>query len=133
MAFPRVRFPGIVVTISPLIDPKTRMMRATVELCPRHIHPESEQALRPGMFASIMIVTDRLQERLLVPREALLIRDLRSLVFTAEKGRAKWHYVEVGEENLEYVEIRAGIIEGDTVLVEGHHALAHDAEIVLKE
>ncbi len=134
MAFPRIRFSGTVRTVSPLIDLKSRMMRATVELSLlRAARNAPPLLLRPGMFASVLIETERLEGRLLVPREALLVRDLRQLVFTMENGLAKWHYVETGEENQEFVEIRSGLSEGDTVIVEGHHALAHDARVFVKE
>ncbi|RPH37939.1 efflux RND transporter periplasmic adaptor subunit, partial [bacterium] len=134
MAFPGERFSGTVRTVSPLIDVKTRMMKATVELAMQQIVRNAPpHLLRPGMFASVLIETDRLERRLLVPREALLMRDLRQLVFTMEKGVAKWHYVETGDENREFVEIRSGVAEGDTVIVEGHQALAHDARVFVKE
>jgi RND family efflux transporter MFP subunit len=134
MAFPGIRFPGIVRTLSPVIDVRTRMMKATVELSPEQPEPHPHRALlRPGMFASVLIETDRLKGRLLVSREALLMRDLRLLVFTMEQGLAKWHYIETGEENQEFVEVLSGIAEGDTVVVEGHQALAHDARIFVKE
>ena len=97
MAFPGMPCPGIVHAVSPVIDLKSRMMRATIELsATRGDRRASQVPLRPGMFASVLIETDRLQGRLLVPREALLVRDLRQLVFTMEHGLAKWHYVETG-------------------------------------
>jgi RND family efflux transporter MFP subunit len=134
MAYPAIQFPGIVRTISPVVDVRTRMMRVTVELCGEQPESDAHQSLLcPGMFASVLIETQRLARRLLVPREAVLMRDLRQLVFTMEHGRARWRYVETGEENRELVEIRSGIAEGDTVIVDGHHALAHGARVCIKE
>jgi RND family efflux transporter MFP subunit len=134
MAFPGRPYPGIVRAVSPVIDLKSRMMRAAVELSATRGGRRAPQVpLRPGMFATVLIETDRLHGRLLVPREALLTRDLRPLVFTLEHGRAKWHYVETGEENQEFVEVRSGLAEGDTVIVEGHQALAHDARVFVKD
>ncbi len=134
MAFPEARIPGIVRTVSPVIDVKTRMMRATIELYTQQAARNAPQLLlRPGMFASLSIETDRLEDRILVPCEALLVRDLRQLVFTMEHGLAKWHYVETGDQNREFVEIRSGLSERDTVIVEGQHALAHDARVFVKE
>jgi len=134
MAFPDIRLSGIVRTVSPLIDRKTHMMRTTIELCrQRGSRSHARPSLCPGMFASVLVETDRLHGRLLVPREALLVRDLRKLLFTTEEGLAKWHYVETGEENQDLIEIRSGILEGDSVIVDGHHALAHDARVCVKK
>jgi RND family efflux transporter MFP subunit len=134
VAFPGIGFQGTVRTVSPTIDPRSGMMRITAELS----QPGSRQAgsyalFRPGMYASVLIETECLEGRLLVPREALLMRDLRQLVFTARNGLAKWNYVETGDENRELIEIRSGISEGDTVLVEGHQMLAHDARVDVQD
>jgi RND family efflux transporter MFP subunit len=134
MAFPAMPFAGCVRAVSPVIDLKSRMMRATIEVSvPQADMNIPQLLLRPGMYATVLIETDRVQGRLLVPREALLVRDLRQLVFTMEHGLAKWHYVETGEENKELVEIRSGLSDGDTVIVEGHQALAHDARVFVKD
>jgi len=134
MAFPGIQFSGTVRTISPVIDVRTQMMRGTVEFAGGYPGSNARLALvRPGMFATVRIETERFDQRLLVPREAVLVRDLRSLVFTMERGLAKWHYVETGEENQDCLEVKSGIAEGDTVIVDGHHALAHDARVYVKE
>ncbi len=50
-------------------------------------------------------------------------------------GLAKWRYVNLGEENGTHVEILAegpekGTVEqGEIVLVDGHHYLAHDSPV----
>jgi multidrug efflux pump subunit AcrA (membrane-fusion protein) len=81
------------------------------------------------MFATVKLETDILKNRLLVPKEALLMRDQRALVFVAQEGLAKWHYVDVGEGNEEFIEIGSGIVAGDTVIVDGHYTLAHDVRV----
>ena len=45
------------------------------------------------------------KDRLLVPKDAILIRDQRKLLFIVRDGLAKWCYVETGLENEKYVEI----------------------------
>jgi membrane fusion protein (multidrug efflux system) len=50
-------------------------------------------------------------------------------VFVAQQGLAKWHYVDVEDENDQFIAIRSGIEPGDTVIVDGHYTLAHDARI----
>jgi len=64
-----------------------------------------------------------------VPREALLNRNERDLVFVVQNGLAKWRYVDIGVGNSEYVEILNGVQPGDSVIVEGHYSLGHDVKV----
>lgn len=128
--FPGKEFEGSVLHMNPLVDPKTKTMKVTIALRDERRHTADPRPfLRPGMFATVQIDTDVRTHRLLVPRSALLVRDQRPLVFTVERGRAKWHYVETGEANDELIEIRSGLSPGDTVIVDGHYTLAHDAPV----
>lgn len=125
VALPDQTLNGVVRQVNPIVDSKTRTMRVTIELSDGVKAP----MLKPGMYAIVEIATRVLKDRLLVPREALLVRDQRNLVFRTENGHAKWCYVEVGEQNEQYIEIRSGIAAGDTIIVDGHYTLAHDARI----
>ncbi len=66
-----------------------------------------------------------------VPRSAVVMRDNRPVVFVAQNGLAKWHYVGIGAENEDFYQITEGIAAGDSVIVEGNYNLAHDARIVV--
>jgi hypothetical protein len=73
-----------------------------------------------------------------VPREAVLMRDGRPLVFKVEGDRAKWLYVELGESNDHLVEITSVLQGGaldpdDRVVVSDHLTLAHDAKIKVRK
>ena len=130
VGLPGKEFTGTVLHLNPLVDTKAKTMKVTIALREgRRQAGRSSSFLRPGMFATVHIETDVLTHRLLVPRAALLIRDGRSLVFIVERGIAKWHYVETGSSNDELLEIRSGIATGDTVIVDGHYTLAHDAPV----
>jgi len=89
------------------------------------------------MFARALIAGERFEDRLLVPREAILTRDERPLLFKVEDNRAKWLYVELGESNDDMVAItgvlQGGTLEpGDRVIVSDHLTLAHDAKIKVR-
>lgn len=120
------RFEGNVYTISPLIDPETRTARVTVAI------PNPDGMIKAGMFASVEIVTNSITDALVVPREAVLVRDQRELVFRIENNVAKWHYVTTGRRNPEYIQILDGISGGDTVAVGNHYTLAHDARVRIR-
>lgn len=114
---------GKVVQINPIVDSETKTSRVTVEII------DKDHNIKPGMFAYINIETEILKNRILIPRAALLVRDRRNLVFIVEDDLAKWHYVTIGDQNEDYIEIIDGVKPGDQVIVEGHFNLAHDSRI----
>jgi RND family efflux transporter MFP subunit len=94
--------------------------------------------MRPGMFARALIAGERYEGRLLIPREAVLMRDARPLVFKVEGDRAKWLYVELGVSNDHLVEVTSVLQGGtldadDRVVVSDHLTLAHDAKIKVRK
>ncbi len=114
---------GVVHTVNPRIDPKTGAGRVTVAV------PNPEGRLLAGMFAYVALETRTLPDRLVVPAEAVLVRQGRDLVFVIRNGRAQWTYVTTGPRSGDHVVLLDGVAPGDTVAVSGHHALAHDAPV----
>lgn len=118
---------GTVWTVNPQVSPESGTGRVTVSV------PNPERRLVSGLYANVWLETERLQDRLVVPDEAVLVRQGRDLVFVVEKGRAQWVYVDLGARSGDYVEITKGVAPGDTVAVDGHFALAHDAPVRVDE
>lgn len=116
-------FEGRVWAVNPQVDPESGTGRVVVSI------PNPEGRLVSGLYANVWLETRRLEGRLVVPEDAVLVRQGRDLVFVVEDGRAQWTYVEVGARSGERVEIRGGIAPGDTVATGGHFALAHDAPV----
>ena len=128
-AAPDLRVPGRVAAVLPLIDSTTRAGRALIRL-------RSNGVLRPGMYADVRLESTRLPNRVVVPSAAVIEREGRPLVFVVKDGRAQWTYVQPGRSNGLETEIlpdsSTGVIpvsDGDTVLVEGHLTLTHDAPV----
>lgn len=125
---PGKEFAGKVLHMNPLVDAAAKTMKVTIELRDDPHHGPSLR-LRPGMFATVHIETDVVPGQVLIPRAAVLVRDGRPLVFVVENGRAQWRYVETGATNDEHAVIRSGVRPGDSVIVDGHYTLAHDAPV----
>ncbi|MCA9754746.1 MAG: efflux RND transporter periplasmic adaptor subunit [Candidatus Eisenbacteria bacterium] len=125
-ALPGESFVGEIEALGPEIDPETGTGRAYVEL------DNPDHRIRPGMYAEVLLEAGSYPDRISVPREALLERDRKLLVFRAKAGRAEWTYVETGLETDDRVELLSGVAPGDSVLVEGHLTLAHGAPIKAK-
>lgn len=121
-----------VLAVLPLVDTTTRSGRALVRVT------TGDGVLRPGMYADVEIEATRLSDRVIVPAAAIIERDGRPLVFRYHAGRAEWVYVTPGRSNGRETEIlpdsamgRPAVAAGDTVLVEGHITLTHDALVRL--
>ncbi len=127
----RVRIPalgdtvifGNVVAVNPQLEENKGTGRVSVVL------PNPSTQLMSGLFAYVQLETRSIANTLFVPSSALLVRQARDLVFVVESGRAKWTYVTVGARSGDFVQIVDGIEPGDTVAVDGHFALAHDAQV----
>ncbi|HSM04727.1 MAG TPA: efflux RND transporter periplasmic adaptor subunit [Longimicrobiales bacterium] len=137
-AFPGETFDGRIETINPVVDPEQRTGRVTVLLS----NPAGR--IKPGMYAEVSLDAESFPDRILVPRGAILERGegtRRTMLFVYEgdedRGLAKWRYVQTGRESDLWVEIvpsEEGTVEpGETVLVDGHHYLAHDTPVRLVE
>lgn len=125
-------FPGGVLAVLPVVDTATRAGRALVRVRAR------DGELRPGMYADVELEASRLRDRVIVPAPAIIERDGRPLVFRYFRGKAEWVYVTPGRSNGRESEIlpdsasaRTAVEPGDTVLVEGHLTLTHDAPVRL--
>jgi membrane fusion protein (multidrug efflux system) len=124
---------GTISAILPLVDSITRAGRAVVR-----VPPAAAAALRPGMYADVKLESSRLANRILVPTRAVIEREGRPLVFVVRNGRAQWTYVTPGLTNGTDTEIlpdsvsgQIPVAVGDTVLIEGHLTLTHDAPVRL--
>jgi len=122
---------GQIGVISPQFDRSTRTCDVLLRV------DNTDGRVRPGMFVRAIIAGETLEDRLLVPREAILTRDGRPLLFKVQDDRAAWLYVELGRQNDSLVEIKqvlqgGSLAEGDRVVVSNHLTLSHDAKIDVK-
>jgi RND family efflux transporter MFP subunit len=118
--------------MSPRIDPESR----TCDLLIRFKNPDGR--VRPGMFVRASIAGTIYPERLQVPREAILTRDGRPLLFKIDDDTAKWVYVQLGTTNDRMVEIQkilqGGPLEpGTLVVVSDHLTLTHNAKVKVRD
>ncbi|MCA9758507.1 MAG: efflux RND transporter periplasmic adaptor subunit [Candidatus Eisenbacteria bacterium] len=118
--------------ISPRIDSTTR----TCEVLIRYTSEDGR--VRPGMFVRASIAGQTLKDRLLVPREAILTRDGRPLLFRVDGDRSRWVYVTLGEQNDYVVEIKSvlqggPLNPGTKVVVSDHLTLTDEAKIKIRK
>ncbi|MCP3981102.1 MAG: efflux RND transporter periplasmic adaptor subunit [bacterium] len=123
---------GKVDVVSPEIDADSRTCSVLVRL------RSAKGTIKPGMFVRASIAGAILPETTLVPREAVLTRDGRPVVFRVEEKRSKWVYVQLGLRNDHMVEIKrvdqGGPLDpGTQVVVSNHLTLTHDAKVKVRK
>jgi membrane fusion protein, multidrug efflux system len=123
-----VSVPGRVVRVRPVVDPGSGTVLVTVD-----VEQQSASALRPGQFVNVDIVTETLEERIALPRTAVLVDGATPRVFLVEAGRAVEREVTLGTSQGDQVELRQGVSPGDTVVIVGQDNLRPGLPVRLME
>ncbi|WP_268034209.1 efflux RND transporter periplasmic adaptor subunit [Algoriphagus sp. PAP.12] len=111
---------GRVLGINPKVD-ENGLVQVSIRLT-------SSKDLLPGMNARAIIRAPQ-SNSLVVPKDAVVYRSGRAVVFTIENEESKWNYVEVGKDNGQEIEILEGIEPGSTVITTNNLQLAHQAPV----
>lgn len=121
LAFPDRKYTGIVTEINPMVNEQGLVM-----LKVKIVNPD--QYLLEGMNAQV-IIEKILAKQVVVPKEAVVERSGKKVVFVYENGLAKWKFVTVSHENSQDLAISEGLIGGQKVIVKGNLNLGHDAKV----
>jgi len=117
-------FTGQVDYVYPVLDPKTRTLRA------RLLFENPGERLKPNMYARVSIYGKLHPNALSIPREALIRAPDRDRVVVAlGDGKFRVHEVLTGMESGEFVEILAGIEEGDEIVTSAQFLLDSEASL----
>ena len=126
VSFPGREFEGVVRTVGSRVDPVTRavMIRAHV--------PNRDRALRPGMLLTVNVVTSE-HEALVIPEGAIFQVQNRAYVYRLEGLTARQQQIEIGGRRFGTVEVKSGLEEGDTIVIEGIVKLRDGIQVRLDE
>lgn len=72
-----------------------------------------------------------LAKQFVVPKEAVVLRSGKQVVFTLADGKAYWNYVQTGVENASHYTITEGLKDGDIVITSGNINLAHETPVTI--
>ena len=112
-AYPKRVFEGKVSSIDSRVDQITRAAEIRADI------PNSDGAVKPGMFMAYKLVLSKRDSALLVPEEALLAEGARQYVFVVADGRSLKREVKIGDRNAGEVEVLSGVKAGDNVVIGG--------------
>ena len=123
-ALPERSFHGKIRMISPEVDPESGTVKATLEV-------DSNGLLKPGMFATVRIITERRPQTLTIPKKALVLETDEDDVFLIVEGKVRRVAVELGFVEGDQVEVLSGLKEDDLVVTVGHEGLKDDVSVRL--
>ena len=73
---PEIEFMGKVKMVSPVVDPESGTVKATIEM-----EDFTGGVLRPGMFVSVFTIVGQHQDALIIPKKALILEAVSDEVF----------------------------------------------------
>jgi len=90
----------------------------------------NSEALLQGMNIRVQITAPQ-AEAVVVPKEAIVMRSGKKVLFIEAKGEAKWQYVTTGAENQTEIAITEGLEAGKRVIVSNNLQLVHDSPVTV--
>jgi len=118
-------FEGTVRFISPFVDTATRTTRVEVYVD----NAATGHLLKPGMFAQVFFVENRLEDALLIPAGAVTEEKGEFRVFTVREGKAFRQKVIPGIRKGEDLQILEGLTPGDLLIIRGGNNLKSGDEV----
>ena len=122
---PDQQFDGWVKRISPVVDPRSGTFKVTVGVSDRF------EALRPGIFVSVRIITDTREQAVLIPKNAIVYDGEEQYVFAVRDSIAQRIFLQPGYESAVEIEALVNFSAGDRVITLGQNGLKDGARVRL--
>jgi len=123
-AYPGRSWEGKVEFVYPEVHPQARTLRARLEF------QNADEQLMPNMFVEAVIYGGPKRDVLIVPREALILTGEREMVVkVVGDNQFQPVAVETGMWQGEAVEVRAGLDEGDEVVLSGQFLIDSESNL----
>lgn len=129
------KFEGKVSKISPVLDPITRMAEVEVLI------DNSDQLLKPGMYAKIEVITGIIKDVMVVPRHAVIENTTLErvdgvdqviknfYVFVVDSNKAYQKKLDVKYANHKSLAINSGIKIGEKLVIAGQNNLRDSSAV----
>ena len=136
-ALPEEKFPGKVVRIVPQADLRSRTFPVKVQLS----NPERRNGhvLKVGMFARVTLASDVPVAARMVPKDALVLNDDRTVVFVVEftdsnqqKGTVRRVPVQLGVSDGTWIQVTGELESNQQVVVKGNEPLRPGQEVTVR-
>lgn len=118
-------FDGRIKSINPIADSETKKFPVKISI------DNKNKELKDGMYTKVVIPTEK-RDGIVVPQEAVFIRDLLSYVYKIENGKVRRIQVTTGATVKPNVEVISEDLKaGDLVVSEGIFGLSDGDEITI--
>ncbi|HET6974411.1 MAG TPA: efflux RND transporter periplasmic adaptor subunit [Pyrinomonadaceae bacterium] len=108
-AWPDKNFAGRVARIAPNVTAQSRTLTVEAEI------DNSNNALKPGQFATVRILQERAEPAVLIPARAVVNDAGVNRVYVIKNGHAEQRLVQTGQTDGDLIEIRNGIAADEQV------------------
>jgi len=122
--YPGQMFTGRIINISPSIDQQTRTFPVEVQV------ENASRKLKPGFFAKGIILTERDNNVMALPEEAVSTLAGVSSVFVIDNGVIRQQSVTLGSHEGKYFEILDGLMGNETVAISNLNQLVTGTKVV---
>ncbi|WP_053956616.1 efflux RND transporter periplasmic adaptor subunit [Inediibacterium massiliense] len=89
--------------------------------------------IKAGMFAEIHIVSEKKDNIIIIPSDAVITKEGNQVVFVVNKNTAKAKEVHLGLDNGKEVEVTKGLKEGDVIVTKGQNYLDDGNKVKIKK
>jgi HlyD family secretion protein len=118
---------GSVLKVVPVANPSSRDFIARISI------PQIPGATRPGMYAEGRIIVSRHEGIPVVPKDAIVERGGKRVVFVLSGDTVQERAVQVGLADPQQAEIVSGLQPGEQVVVEGAALLSSGDKVTIQE
>lgn len=126
-AFAGEKFVAHISAIDPLINPRTRSVRAEA------LAANEDRRLRPGQFVSVTLRVDERRDAIFVPEQAIVPNIDEPFVYRVIDNVARVVPVQTGVRIAGHVEIRSGLQGGEIVVTAGQQRLSDGTPVKVIE
>ena len=125
-AYPGEKFNGRIARVAPVLDPATRTASIEIEV------PNTDNRLKPGMYARISLIVEERKNTLVAPKNAVIDFESKRGVWQPNgENRAQFLPVTLGIEGAETIEILTGLNEGDRFVTTGAGAVRNNDQLLI--
>ena len=125
-AYPGEIFKGQIARVAPVLDPATRTATMEIEI------PNIDNRLKPGMYARVSLTVEERKGTLVAPKSAVIdFENKRGVWMPNAENRATFFPVQLGIEDTDRIEIKAGLKEGDRIVTTGATAVRNNDVLII--
>jgi len=127
-AYPGQDFVGEVTRLSPVLNPTSRTLEIGLRL------EDPDRLIKSGMFPSVTILTDRLDNVLIISRSSVLYDGSQAYVYVVTKTNlAEKKPIKIGLVVDDKAEVLSGLEEGQSIITQGQTLLTDGTSVRIVE